>query len=114
MRSRSPRSFLLGPLVASLVLVAAGCGQQLQPTSYDETYQKNFMFGCHEQSNNDGPQASEDFCRCVYKNVKASVPFDDAKKFEEQQAKADAGKITVPKNIQAQIDKCTKGDGEPR
>lgn len=109
LRPRSRRSALaVGPVVAILVLFAASCGQQLQPTSFDETYKKNFMFGCHEQTNDHGPQASEDFCRCVYKGIVDKVGFDDAKKFEEQQAKEDAGKIQVPKNIQAVIDGCAK------
>lgn len=108
MRSRPFRPLLLGAVVAALVAFGASCGEQLQPTSYDATYQKNFMFGCHEQTNNDGPQAAEDFCRCVYKNLKEKVSFDDAKKFEEQQAKEEAGQIKIPKNIQAVIDGCKK------
>ena len=36
------------------------------------------------------------------------MPFEDAKKFEEQQATEDAGNITVPKPIKSVIDGCDK------
>lgn len=107
------RPLLLGTVVASVVLFAAACGQQLQPTSFDQTYKDNFMFGCHEQSTipddaAGGPRASTSFCQCVYKGLVEKVSFDDAKAFEEQQAKDQAGDIKVPKNIQAVIDGCKK------
>lgn len=108
-RFRPLHPILLGAVVASLIVFASACGQQLQPTSYDATYEKNFAFGCSEQSKDEGgPQASQDYCRCVYKGLVEKVPFDDAKAFEEQQAKEDAGDIAVPKPIQKVIDSCTK------
>lgn len=109
MRSRRFRPLISVALVVSSALLAVGCGQQLQPTSYDETYRKNFMFGCSEQSKDQGgPQASSTFCGCVYKGLVEKVNFDDAKAFEEQQAKEDPGRIKVPKNIQAVMDSCKK------
>lgn len=115
MRSRSPRSILLGLALASLLALTA-CGQQTQPTDYGEQYEKNFMFGCHEQADvpeedpdqtTPGPQSGTDFCQCVYDGLEEQVPFEQAKAFEEQQAEDDAGDIEVPKPIQSVIDSCT-------
>ncbi len=110
MRRPSTRLLVL-PVVVALGLLTA-CGQQTQPTSYGDDYESNFMFGCKQQVKipedaEGGPQAPEDYCKCVYKGLKDKVPFDDAKKFEDQQADEDAGQIKVPKNIQAVFDSCT-------
>ena len=116
MRPRSPRSILLGVALASMLALSA-CGQRTQPTGYGEDYQKNFMLGCNEQTavpeenpevTTPGPEAPKNFCECVYDGLVEKVPFDDAKKFEEQQAKEDAGDIAVPKPIQKVIDSCNK------
>jgi hypothetical protein len=109
LRRPSPRLLLL-PLVGALVLLSA-CGQQTQPTGYGQDYKDNFMFGCNQQSKmyddpGGGPQAPKDYCNCVYKGLVEKVPFDDAKKFEEQQADEKAGQIKVPKNIQTVFDSC--------
>jgi hypothetical protein len=108
------RSFpvrMLVPAVAAFALFLTGCGQQQQPKSYDDdAYTTNFKFGCEQQAaDRGGPQAPKDYCKCVLAGLKEKVPFDDAKKFEEQQADEKAGQITVPKNIQAVFDSCDKG-----
>jgi hypothetical protein len=93
----------------------SACGQATQPSEYGADYEKNFMFGCNEQQEvpeedaadtTPGPQASEDFCQCVYDGLQDKVPFEEVKQFEEQQAEEDAGEIEVPKAIQAVIDSC--------
>ena len=108
---RPPSFRLLVPVVAVFTLVLAGCGQQTQPTSYGADYKSNFIFGCNQQVKSPdgvGPRAPKDYCNCVYKGLVDKVPFDDAKKFEEQQADEKAGQISVPKNIQAVFDSCKK------
>ena len=109
MRRPSIRLLLL-PVVGALLLLTA-CGAQTQPTGYGDDYKNNFMFGCEQQAKipedvEGGPQAPKDYCTCVYKGLVEKVPFDDAKKFEDQQADEDAGQIKVPKNIQAVFDSC--------
>ncbi len=116
MRPRSPRSILLCLALASLLTLTA-CGQQTQPNDYGEQYEKNFLFGCNEQTavpeenpeeTTPGPESPADFCQCVYDGLEKKVPFEQAKAFEEQQAEADAGEIEVPKAIQSVIDSCDK------
>ena len=115
MRPRSFRSILFAVAAASLLLTA--CGQHTQPTEYGDAYEANFMTGCHSQKvvpeenpkvTTLGPQSSKDFCKCVYDGLVKKVPFEDAKKFEEQQATEDAGNISVPKPIKSVIDGCDK------
>ena len=114
-RPRSFRLILLAVAASSLVLTA--CGQHTQPTEYGEAYEANFMTGCHSQKvvpgenpkdTTVGPQSSKDFCKCVYDGLVKKVPFEEAKKFEEQQATESAGNITVPKSIKSIIDGCAK------
>jgi hypothetical protein len=118
-RSRPLRSILLCLAVAALPVLSA-CGQRTQPNEYNADYEKNFMFGCNEQKNvpeddpedtTAGPQAPEDYCKCVYDGLKKKVNFEDAKAFEEQQAEEDAGQIEVPKNIQSVFDSCEPDGG---
>jgi hypothetical protein len=108
-RRPRPARLLLLPVVAAVAVFVTGCGAQTQPTSYDDAYEANFTFGCKQQAADEGgPQAPEDYCKCVLDGLKDKVPFDDAKKFEEQQAEETAGDIKVPKNIQSVFDSCTE------
>jgi len=111
MPRRPSSTRMLLPLVASIALFLTGCGQQQQPRDYDAAYASNFKFGCQQQAaSRGGPQAPQDYCKCVLAGLKEKVPFDDAKKFEEKQAEAKSGTaITVPKNIQAVFTSCDKG-----
>ena len=115
MSARRPKSVLalLGVLVASAALV--GCSGQTQPTDYGAQYKANFMFGCtgvEPNSNgdyNNEKLLSQSDCQCIYKGLVDKVPFDDAKKFEQQQSEASSGSdIKIPKNIQAVEDACLK------
>ena len=110
--SRSLRSLL--PALVLVVLFAAACTGQRTVEVYSDQYEKNFMFGCHTQQSipedsAGGPQASDDYCKCVYKGLKEKVPEAQVKEFEEKQAEEDAGEIEVPKPIKSVFDSCTKG-----
>ena len=81
-------------------------------------YYDDFMFGCTgvepvKGTNRylDPKLSSSDYCNCVYKGMKARVPFSEAKAFEEDQAKATqrpdgSYDITIPKNIRAVMAGC--------
>lgn len=111
--SPSPRTTLRFGLVVALVAVAAACGggQAAQPDDYGEPnsegegYFGNFMYGCTGVQPTDGKYVdttlgSQQFCRCVYDGLKETVPFDEAKRFDEAQAKSEPGEISVPNNIE--------------
>ena len=100
-------------LCVSAVAVIPGCGQQQQPTEYGKDYRENFMLGCTGKDKDgkvpsDGEVlASDAYCVCVYDGLHETVPFDEVRKFEEQQAEVDSGEeIEVPKNIQKVFDGC--------
>lgn len=108
-------------LVAVAAMSLVGCtGAQQQPREYGEVtedgtgYFGNFMYGCTgvEEPNGEGiyedpTLASDEFCRCVFAGMKETVPFDDAKQFEEDQAETPEGEtIEVPRAIQAVMDSC--------
>lgn len=112
----------------SLLLVCAvalaGCGGVVRdPKDYGEINSKgegfygNLMYGCtgvqpDDNGNYKNPKlGTEDFCKCVYKGLKQTVPFPDTKKFDEAQAKEDAGSITVPSNIANVQKKCGDDNG---
>lgn len=89
------------------------------PTATDKKdYYDDFMFGCTGVEPVKGTNryldpvlASSDYCNCVYKGLKARVPFSEAKAFEEAQAKATKQPdgtydITIPKNIQVVMASC--------
>jgi len=113
-------------LLAVVVIALSGCaGGQPQPREYGEVntknegYYGNFMLGCTGvEANSDGEYVdvkyqSEEFCTCVFEKMKATVPFDTAKEFEEAQADTPEGtEITIPKSIQTAMDDCTPGSAE--
>jgi hypothetical protein len=112
-RSRRVRRGTFVAAALSLTLVASACGQQRQPTEYGKDYRENFMLGCTGvEADGDLPPggeklASKSYCECVYDGLKDTVPFDEAREFEEQQAEAESGDdIEVPKNIQSVFDGC--------
>ncbi len=109
----SPARALIATLVASVALL--GCtagGQAAQPKEYgdinteNEGYYGNLMFGCTGvQANDDGKYVdvkleSPAFCTCVFRGMKETVPFSEAKEFDEQQAEAEDGEtIELPGSI---------------
>lgn len=108
-------------LVCAVAL--AGCGGVVRdPRDYGEINDKgegfygNLMYGCTGVQPNDKGEyvdtklGSSDFCVCVYKGLKETVPFPDTKKFDEAQAKAKDGEITVPDNIAKVQQKCGDDD----
>lgn len=104
---------LIVTVVASVALV--GCysgGQAAAPKEYgdinteNEGYYGNLMFGCTGvQANADGKYVdvkleSPTFCTCVFRGMKETVPFSEAKEFDEQQADAEEGEtIKLPESI---------------
>ncbi|CAN5474134.1 hypothetical protein BH10ACT3_BH10ACT3_15340 [soil metagenome] len=119
---RSVRSSIrITMLSAVCALMLAACGGQVtQPKDYGEINSKgegfygNLMYGCTGVTpNDDGKYTNTElgdanYCQCLYRGLEQTVPFDDAKKFDEAQAKEDAGEITVPKNIAAVQTKCNE------
>jgi hypothetical protein len=110
-------------VVAAVALV--GCtGGQSDPTEYgsindqNEGYYGNLMFGCTGvEANDDGEYVDvkledPDFCTCIFRGMKETVPFADAQEFDEQQADAEEGTdITIPSNINTVRTTCAEDDG---
>ncbi|MEZ5219838.1 MAG: hypothetical protein R2715_25405 [Ilumatobacteraceae bacterium] len=101
------------------VLGLASCGGQAsQPDNYGSAnpdgdgFYGNFMFGCTGVTPVDGEYRdttleSQPFCRCVYDGMKETVPFAEAKAFDEAQAAAEQETdISVPSNIAAIQQRC--------
>lgn len=109
-------------VLAVAAIALAGCGSgQAQPRSYGDVttdgsgYFGNFMYGCtgvsipndDDKTYDDGDLGSEDYCKCVFQGMKETVPFDEARDFEEAQADTEKGAdITVPRNIETVMDDC--------
>jgi hypothetical protein len=111
-----PGRVLAVALVASLAVLSSCGGVKTDPRDYGADYEANFMLGCTGIETSDStstiPEGGEklapkSYCECVYKGLEQKVPFEEAKKFEDDQAKAESGQdIKVPKNIQAVFDGC--------
>ncbi len=94
-------------VVAAVTMSLSACSVNPQPTKYGDDYKDNFMLGCTgvDPKTDEVPYggellASNKQCECVYNGLVEKVPFDEAKKFEEDQAKAASGAdIEVPDNI---------------
>lgn len=99
--------------------VLAGCsGQVRPPTAYGSVnpdgkgYYGNLMYGCTGvQPDADGRYreptlGSAQFCRCTFDGLKETVPFDEAERFDEAQAKASPGEVTIPANIAKVQENC--------
>jgi hypothetical protein len=98
--------------LAAMALASCAGGQPPDPDNYgeintdNEGYYGNLMFGCTGvQANDDGKYVdvkleSPDYCTCVYRGMKETVPFPEAKEFDEQQAEAEEGEtIELPDSI---------------
>jgi hypothetical protein len=111
---RLPRTARHVIAVAAAALALASCtgGQPPEPGEYgeintdNEGYYGNLMFGCTGvQANDDGKYVdvkleSPDYCTCVFRGMKETVPFPEAKEFDEQQADAEEGEtIELPPRI---------------
>jgi hypothetical protein len=109
MSPRPRRVLRVLPIAVAAVVLGAACSPVGgQPTEYGSDYRKNFMIGCTGADPGETPTlASRSFCECFYEGLSERVPFDEAKEFEEAQAKADSGEdIEVPRNIQAIVEDC--------
>jgi len=118
MRSAS-RSIRRMSLLVVCAVALVGCGgQQRDPSEYGdvnsdgEGYYGNLMYGCTGvEPDDDGKYVNaelenEAFCKCLFNGLKETVPFQDAKKFDEAQAKAEPGELDVPNNIAKVQQKC--------
>lgn len=79
----------VGLVVGAAVLLGACSQPSNTPTSYDETVQANFIAACTGggpgTSSPSTTLAGEDFCRCAYDVVVATIPYDDDEKPEGYQ-----------------------------
>lgn len=114
-RASSPRKGMATfGLAAMLTIIVSSCGVNPQPTGYGDAYRDNFILGCTgvDPETGESPEgyeqlASEKQCTCVYEGLVEKVPFDEAKDFEDAQAKAESGSdIKVPDNIAEIFDGC--------
>ena len=87
------------------ILVLGGCSDL--PTNYNERAEANFMVGCKDGS-------SAEYCRCVWAQLKKTVPWKEFDKFDKSQSTAEEEnrKIVIPAGIQAAIDKCKEGGSD--
>ena len=122
MRSASPHVRRLSVvLVCAVALVGCG-GVERDPDKYGDInskgdgYYGNLMYGCTGvEAGDDGGYAdptlgSRAFCTCLFRGLKETVNFEDAKRFDQQQAKESAGGISVPSNIAKVQETCGKDD----
>jgi hypothetical protein len=122
MRSAS-RSIRRMSLLVVCAVALVGCGGQVRdPDEYGdvnsdgEGYYGNLMYGCTGDEPNDAGEYKDTglgtpaYCECLFKGLKEKVPFADAKKFDEDQAKAEPGELTVPKNIASVRTACGEDD----
>ncbi len=105
-------------VLAVCAIALAGCGgQEAAPKDYGEINTKgdgfygNLMYGCTGVEPTDGKYVDvklqePEFCTCLWRGLKATVPFDDVKKFDEAQAEAEEGEIKVPENIAKVQQRC--------
>lgn len=114
---------LIVVIAASMALVGCTSGQKPEPDNYgeinteNEGYYGNLMFGCTGvEANDDGKYVdvkleNPDFCTCIFRGMKETVPFPDAKQFDEQQAEAEEGTtIELPANINKVRTTCAEDD----
>ncbi|HTN99684.1 MAG TPA: hypothetical protein VL068_03315 [Microthrixaceae bacterium] len=108
----APSTALKLAIAVLCLLALAGCsGRIQQPRDYGEANTKgegyfgNLMYGCTGVQPTKGKYINEklssaEYCRCLYDGLKESVPFAQAKSFEEAQAAAKAGsEPDVPNGI---------------
>jgi hypothetical protein len=119
-----PARVLIVTVVAAMALVGCTGGQASQPKEYgsinteNEGYYGNLMFGCTGvEANDDGKYVDvkledPDFCTCVFRGMKETVPFSEAQEFDEQQADAEEGAdIELPPSIDKVRTTCAENDG---
>jgi len=116
MSHRNTVRLCIGVVLA--VALTACSGQVRDPTEYGDAndegkgYYGNLMYGCtgvlpDENGNYEDPSLeSQNFCRCVFDGLKETVPWADAKAFDEAQAKAEPGELAVPSNINTVQERC--------
>jgi hypothetical protein len=112
-------------LATACVLAVSSCGGTVaDPKEYGDVntenkgYYGNLMYGCTGVQAIDGEYSdvtlgSVEYCNCLFDGLKEKVPFPDAKAFDQYQATAKAGEITIPKNIKAVQEDCGQATGKP-
>ena len=78
------RLFRLLSLLAVIVLLA-GCSQNLGPKNYNEEVRNNYMENCVKGSSDKlGATGAATYCECSYSAIAApaGIPFDKFKDFE--------------------------------
>ncbi len=105
-------------LVTACAIALSSCGGTVRdPNEYGDVttdgsgYYGNLMYGCTGVEPEDGKYVdaqlgSVDYCNCIFDGLKETVPFPDAKAFDQKQATEKAGEIVIPTNIQAVQEKC--------
>lgn len=121
--SRSFRALTVAAIASVALIGCTNGGQAAQPKEYGDIntenkgYYGNLMFGCTGvQANGDGEYVdveleSPAFCTCVFRGMKETVPFSEAKAFDEQQAEAEEGaEIELPASIDKVRTTCAESD----
>lgn len=124
--SNPVRHLVVFAVAVVAVVALAGCtvGQPRDPGEYgeintnNEGYYGNLMFGCTGVRANDAGEyvdvklESPDFCTCVFRGMKETVPFSDAQAFDKAQGEAEEGEsIELPENIDRVRTTCADDDG---
>jgi hypothetical protein len=117
-----PRPVRAVLLIVAFAVPLLGCtGATPEPKEYGdvntegEGYYGNLMFGCTGVEPTDGKYVdvkleSAAFCTCIFRGMKETVPFPDAKEFEEAQAEAEPGELEIPRNINSVREQCAEDD----
>ena len=76
--------------VALLALLSACTQSRTVPDRYGDTTEENFMEGCLQMTEGDGPGRSftskeaKDVCGCAYDAIVKDIPFDEFKQLNEE------------------------------
>lgn len=117
-------------VVIAAMFVAAGCvgteptfGDYGEVNPNNDGYYGTFMYGCtgvEATGAGDDPAGeylpTEDtpellappaFCTCVFEGLKERVPFAEMQALEQDQAAADPGEFTLPRNVNTVREDCS-------
>jgi hypothetical protein len=107
--SRRARPLLvLLAVVLALVLVAGCTGRKKPPTGYGNTTKTNFPIGCVETANETGISNPTRYCKCSYKEIEATIPFEDFKQINSDLSDTPD---SLPKELLKIRDKCVDEAG---
>lgn len=108
----SPRRL---PALVAVVLLAAACTPQGDPTEYGEEVEDNFRASCEAEARaEEGLSAEEaaDYCRCAYEGMVAEVPFETFRDFDQAQGKVEEGE-RPPAPPESILDVTTACEADP-